>query len=101
MVHLCVPAPPDGPGVNLKVGDKVHRALRGLRTRSVPAPAPAPRPAPLGQRLLLVDAYVEEHGLHPQQHPALDLPGQRIEQGARQRDPHVKAVPATERKRGL
>ena len=63
-------------------------------------PTPAPRPAPLGQRLLFVDAHVEKHGLHPQQHPALDLPGQRIEQGPWQRDPHVKAVPATERKRG-
>lgn len=48
--------------------------------------------APLGQRLLLIDAHVEEDGLHPQQHAALDLSGQGVEEGAGQRDPHIKPV---------
>lgn len=48
---------------------------------------------PLGQRLLLIDAHIEEHRLDPQQHPALELPRQGIEQGPRQGDPHIEAVP--------
>lgn len=47
----------------------------------------------LGQRLLLVDAHVKVHRLDPQQHSALDLPRQRVEHAARQRDPDVEAVP--------
>lgn len=46
----------------------------------------------LSQRLLLVDAHVEVHGLHPQQHAALDLLGQRVEHAPRQRDADVEAV---------
>lgn len=63
-----------------------------------------PGHAPLGQSLLLVDAHIEEDGLHPQQHAALDLPGQGVEQGARQGDPHVKPVtgkPRREEEEGL
>lgn len=64
-----------------------------------PWPTEMARHAPFGQRLLLVDAHVEEHGLHPQQHAALDLPGQGVKQGARQGDPHVKAIPEMQKKR--
>lgn len=46
----------------------------------------------LGQRLLLVDADVEVHRLHPEQHAALDLPRQGVEYGRRQRDSDVEAV---------
>lgn len=54
--------------------------------------------APLSQCLLLIDAHVEEHRLHPQQHAALDLSGQGVKQRAWQRDSHVKAIPSGERK---
>lgn len=47
----------------------------------------------LSERLLLVDADVEVHGLDPQQHAALDLPRQRVEHGRRQRDADIEAVP--------
>lgn len=47
----------------------------------------------LSERLLLVDANVEVHRLHPQQHAALDLTGQRFEHGPRQRDADVEAIP--------
>lgn len=47
----------------------------------------------LGQRLLLVDAHVEEHRLDPQQHPTLDLPGQRIKHGPWQRHQNVDPGP--------
>lgn len=47
----------------------------------------------LGQRLLFVDADVEVHRLDSQQHPALDLPRQRVKHAARKRDADVEAVP--------
>lgn len=47
----------------------------------------------LGQRLLLVDAHVEVHWLHPQQHAALDLSGQGFKHGPRQRDADIEAIP--------
>lgn len=65
-----------------------------------PWPTEMARHAPFGQRLLLVDAHVEEHGLHPQQHAALDLPGQGVKQGARQGDPHVIKPSLKCRRRG-
>lgn len=46
-----------------------------------------------GQRLLLVDADVKVNRLDPQQHAALNLPRQRVEHAARQRDANVEAVP--------
>lgn len=60
---------------------------------NVSAATTSPFRSLLGQRLLLVDADVEVHGLDPQQHAALDLPRQRVKHGSRQRDAHIEAVP--------
>lgn len=46
----------------------------------------------LCQRLLLVDAHVEEDGLHAQQHPILYLSRQRVKHHTRHRDAHVEAA---------
>lgn len=55
--------------------------------------------APLGQGLLLVDAHIEEDGLHTQQHATLDLPGQGVKERAWQGDPHVKPIAGGKRDR--
>ncbi len=46
----------------------------------------------LGERLLLVDAHIEQHRLYPQQHAVLDLPWQCIKHASRERDANVEPV---------
>lgn len=46
----------------------------------------------LGQCLLLVDSYVEEHRLDSQQHPALDLSRQSVKHGSRQGHQNVDTI---------
>lgn len=89
--------PAEGRGAS-RVSEEAIFYLTSVTTPPTPGPVRA-GPAPLGQRLLLVDPHIEEDGLHPQQHAALDLPRQGVEQRARQRDPHVKAIPAKQEDR--
>lgn len=46
----------------------------------------------LGQCLLLIDSYVEEHRLDSQQHPALDLSRQSVKHGSRQGHQNVDPI---------
>lgn len=76
-------------------GDKAHPAQDGPREgeQTHPCcPKAAPAHTPLGQGLLLVDAHIEEDWLHAQQHAALDLSGQGVEERAWQGDPHIKPI---------
>lgn len=46
----------------------------------------------LGQCLLLIDSYVEEHRLDSQQHPTLDLSRQSVKHGSRQGHQNVNPI---------
>lgn len=46
----------------------------------------------LGERLLLVDAHVEQHRLYPQQHAILDLPWQCIKHASWERDANIEPI---------
>lgn len=72
--------------------ERQKKLINLMNVSDSPPVLSSPAHSLLSQRLLLVDAHVEVHGLHPQQHAALDLLRQRVEHGPRQRDADVEAV---------